>query len=438
MPAHYRYSRWRWQSTPRPVTVTPAALIAAGLVPKYSASVSQGLSPSQSPSTYTPMGLAGQSEFMASGGGGAEIGPVTRHQADYLINQSPTSLASMMAQAEAAGTWGWHFRDKNTNAPLNGITYPKASMDPSGSPTPYFPFPWSLNNDNDPPPLGTRLRTLQWDSAHQPALNYVPFLLTGDPYYLEGLQFQVGANMFDLAWVNSGRHSHNSYGAIRAHAWSLRTDASAVLATPDTVPNWLLPKSYYTTWLEDNRQWCLDTFVNGTGTQRTIIRTMEMDYGNNDEAPAGPAGTYAQVYMEGYEGIIIGWVARNFPAWLPVHTWKTGSVIARTNGTSGWIRAWVSPYRQNLRATTASPFLDWAGSWSLTQSRYGLTYADSNTSVEHGDVTYSSISRADLAQAVTNGVPGALTCYNWLDGQLTTNMHSPGGGAIDYQWCIAP
>jgi hypothetical protein len=29
------------------------------------------------------------------------------------------------------------------------------------------------------------------DGAHQPALSYVPFLLTGDSYYLENLQRQV-------------------------------------------------------------------------------------------------------------------------------------------------------------------------------------------------------------------------------------------------------
>ena len=34
-PKHYYYSRWRWQSAPRPVTTTVAELLAAKLVPPY-------------------------------------------------------------------------------------------------------------------------------------------------------------------------------------------------------------------------------------------------------------------------------------------------------------------------------------------------------------------------------------------------------------------
>ena len=33
VPKHYYYSRWRWQSAPRPVTATVADLLAAKLVP---------------------------------------------------------------------------------------------------------------------------------------------------------------------------------------------------------------------------------------------------------------------------------------------------------------------------------------------------------------------------------------------------------------------
>src|SRR6266404_1318641 len=35
VPKHFYYSRWRWQSAPRPVIATVADLIAAGLLPKY-------------------------------------------------------------------------------------------------------------------------------------------------------------------------------------------------------------------------------------------------------------------------------------------------------------------------------------------------------------------------------------------------------------------
>ena len=83
-----------------------------------------------------------------------------------------------MAQGEAASTVPWIVRDEKTGAPLDVIAYPKASLyGPRGS-DPFIP---SLQGPVTP------------DSAHQPALAYLPFLLTGDPYHLESLQFQAGS-----------------------------------------------------------------------------------------------------------------------------------------------------------------------------------------------------------------------------------------------------
>ena len=36
VPKHYWFSRWRWQSAPRPIIAKPRDLIAAGLLPSYS------------------------------------------------------------------------------------------------------------------------------------------------------------------------------------------------------------------------------------------------------------------------------------------------------------------------------------------------------------------------------------------------------------------
>ena len=57
VPQHFWFARWRWQSAPRPVTTTPAALITAGLLPHYDAST-LGVFAKTSPAyTYTPMTL---------------------------------------------------------------------------------------------------------------------------------------------------------------------------------------------------------------------------------------------------------------------------------------------------------------------------------------------------------------------------------------------
>src|SRR5690606_24571816 len=75
------------------------------------------------------------------------------------------------------------------------------------------------------------------DIAHQPNLVYVPYLVTGDLYYLEELQFWAMYNSFSS---NPG-YRDNVKGLlhpeqVRAQAWGLRTIAEAAYITPDIHP----------------------------------------------------------------------------------------------------------------------------------------------------------------------------------------------------------
>ena len=55
VPNHFWFARWRWPQSPYPVTVTPAALIASGLLPHYDASVLGKYGKAYAAYTYTPM-----------------------------------------------------------------------------------------------------------------------------------------------------------------------------------------------------------------------------------------------------------------------------------------------------------------------------------------------------------------------------------------------
>ena len=69
------------------------------------------------------------------------------------------------------------------------------------------------------------------DTAHQPSFAFVPYLVTGDHYYLEELQFWTLFNLFasnsgyrelwPRVWVKSDQ--------VRGQAWSLRTLGEVVL-----------------------------------------------------------------------------------------------------------------------------------------------------------------------------------------------------------------
>ena len=58
VPHHYWFSRWRWQSAPRPVIAKVKDLIASGKLPPYDESAGNGTLRPTRPSTYQIMELA--------------------------------------------------------------------------------------------------------------------------------------------------------------------------------------------------------------------------------------------------------------------------------------------------------------------------------------------------------------------------------------------
>ena len=175
VPKHFWFSRWRWQSAPRPAIGKTKELIAAGLLPPYTEGAGRAAAPP--PREYTIMGLAGLEPGMPTTGDRDDIGPVTEPQARWICTGARDALATMIAQAEASGTFPWNMRDEKTGAPFNFDQYPKGG--------------WFSDAPNMSNPFIPSLRTnMVVDWAHHPALAYVPFLATGDPHYLERCSYR--------------------------------------------------------------------------------------------------------------------------------------------------------------------------------------------------------------------------------------------------------
>lgn len=431
VPMHYGYSRWRWQSTKREVRENVPDLIARGLLPNYTEALAAQCPPSQA-HTYITMGLAGITGSMTGTGERPDIGPVTEYQGDYIC--TGRNLETVIAQGEACGTFPNHWRDKATGAWADVINnHPKASQYNSGSPDPFWPTDWKLNPDN-----GDRVATIQLDTAHMPAVSYLPWILTGDPYYLEELQAQVIFDIISQPW--NGRE-FNIWFAIRAHAWALRSVAQAALTTPADAPDWMLPKSYFENYMNSNRDWLLNGFVNNTASQYSVFASTEKSFGDNDESPQAPQSTYSQTYMEEFELFIFAWIVRmGFEDWKPIVEWKAKNTIGRTNGTSGWIRAISTPYRQLLKAAKADPFFgNWIDSWNLTQQRYNLTYTDPNTLPSGGDdISYPSYTEGALASARSIGIADANAPHDWIHSEVERLIDESPNRYRARKWCVAP
>jgi hypothetical protein len=304
------------------------------------------------------------------------------------------------------------------SAPLDIYTYPTAtSYSPNGA-SPYIP--WAVGTTG-----------IELDTSHEPDLGYVPFLLTGDPYALEELQFTVTYNVIKQPFAYRG--SFNITGAVRAHAWALRTLVNAATATPDAVPAWLKPRAYFKKMLDANRDWMLTKFVNNPKAPFATLDVMS-------DAEGSPAvGNVAAdcaiaPWMEDFEAAALGWaVLLGHRDWMPILAWKMKCTIARTNGTSGWNRSTPVAYWMGIRASKDLPYLSWAECWALNV-KLGVV-KESDPAHLSTDPTYPSYALGALAIASAVGVPGAKPCYDWLRGEIAAQTSR--GRPIRRKWSIA-
>ena len=105
---------------------------------------------------------------------------------------------------------------------------------------------------------------------------------------------------------------------------------------------------------------------------------------------------------------------------------------ARTGTSSGWVRAYATPYRVILRPErTASLVRSWSEAWSLTQSVTGIpSVADPNKWVDP-DMTYLAYTRSALAIAQSIGTIGVDENLTWATAQLRN-----AGWRTAYKWRI--
>lgn len=241
---HFHHARWRklfwWGDTPEVhVRHNTAYLIASRAVPNYDQSVvvaetvlSAMGSGWTGPKTE-PMGIGAAEPYMPTTGGRGDIGLLPMWSAMYLLSMDKRAKDVMLGTADLAGSWSSHYRDKTTDLPVSLLNHPYMTIlgHPGDTKNPvtgqYEAFPTCATTSSCASPY-------MHDTAHQPNFAYLPYLVTGDYYYLEELQFWA---MYDVFSSNPGyRGNINGLLAtdqVRGQGWSLRTLSEAAYITPD-------------------------------------------------------------------------------------------------------------------------------------------------------------------------------------------------------------
>jgi hypothetical protein len=202
------------------------------------------------------------------------------------------------------------------------------------------------------------------DSAHMPACEYVPYLLTGDPYYLEILQHQAAHTV--VAAQNAPVHT-GANRQPRDSGWSARTLSQAARVSLDNPPSWLLPRSVWQTAIERwEPLWRADTTDNASDPGRQVLHQIAYDVTNVLYQP-----WQEDIALDG-----VAWLALLHPgsAWKEDLAWLVQQSMARLTDGSGWPPTVPTCYTaQDRPGGGQALYGSWAECWAATMPTLGMT-----------------------------------------------------------------
>jgi hypothetical protein len=354
---HLHHARWRktfwWNGAAPEVNVkhNTAYLIGTRALPNYDQTITipetslAALKTKWTGAITEPMGIGLATPYMPQTGGRDDIGLLPAWGATWLLSMDRRAREVTLGTADGAGSWSAHYRDKNTDRPVSLLDYPYMTIYGRATDTfnpatrKYESFPTCATSTSCTSPY-------THDSAHEPSLAYLPYLLTGDYYYLEELQFWAMWNVF------ASNPGYRQYAKgivlaeqVRAQAWILRTLAEAAYITPDSDRL----KSHFNQIMNNNLDWFNATYTNNASANQLGVLV-------NGYAIAYSNGTGIAPWQDDFFTSAIGHAADlGFTKAEPLLAWKAKFPVSRMTATGAcWIDGAI--YSMIIRDSSTSPF----------------------------------------------------------------------------------
>jgi hypothetical protein len=383
-----------------------AYLIRAGVLPNYdlTSGIDSGYIDSYATTNVAPLANPGWDPAMPSGGHRDDIGAMPGWYARWLKCQSWEAARQGITMANGAGSIPWHHWDPVKEDYLSLKDFPSL---------------WIDNSDRGESDLQPKVPEGPWylDNAHAPAVGFVPYLLTGDRYYLDQINAQASRQVFGM-WdeprkdgkgiVMTGTDAFE----VRAQVWTFRSIIEAAWANPDSSPT----KKY---WLEvyDNNiahilTWVMPTWTEAAGELAGYHYGV---YGYTQMAP------WQQDYYVSVLGMAFGLRVRNSSAPLKIAKWAQRFQIGRfTHQADGF--GWSSG--GGYQITIASAPYTWLNTWPELGS---ANDARNDLPTDGSDFTALGLMMlATIYNITSNGE--ALAAYNALKAK-----NAAGAQTSDYQ-----
>ena len=230
------------------------------------------------PGWGNPFATNGVTQFMPATGARGDIGFTTSANTAWLMTQDIRVASYALGQAETASSVPWNMWDAQHGTWLSVDNYPQLWTDyRGGTGTPGDAASTGLTQQPD------GLGGWSLDSAHQPDLSFVPYLLTGERWMLDNLNAQASWNVVGQWPVVRGEDGDLVVkdNQVRGAAWSLRQIDEAAWASPDGSAE----KAYFTSVSEANWSWLVAQIPAWTAEQGEAHGWLPGVYGADGALP---------------------------------------------------------------------------------------------------------------------------------------------------------
>ena len=430
---HYHHARWRklfwWSQAGAPavhVRHNSAYLMSTKAVSNYDQTVKvteatlNSLAAQITSLNTGPMKAGPVVNYMPTTGGRGDIGPLPAWSAAYLLSTDKRAYSSMMAAADGAASWSVHYRDENTGYPLRLDNSVNRNITNHGNLATRGPLPVPRCANNDNTLCATPLTA---DAAHQPSLVYLPYLLTGDHFYLEELQFWAAFNPLGTDPGNRGYElGLVRYMQLRAQAWSLRTLGHVAYITPDQH----YMKSYWNTQLNNNLDYFHTSFVSKNPNQLGV-------YDGSGVGMADP-GMQPAAWQDDFFTWSMGYLTElGFAKAKPIFDWKAKYPVGRMTAPGYcWIEA--TPYILPFRPAAGQPVFTSFADLYKNLFKGGVTDDGLNVLHHPTGIDYLSLPCGGQAQADWRTVTGKFV---WAKGRMLGYADSTVGYPANMQPALA-
>lgn len=358
----------------------------------------------------TPMQAGVITQYFPMTGGRADIGPLPRWTATYIVSQDDRPRKAMFLAAEEAAAIPVHYRDEQTGLPLSVVQRPNVTV--------------MFGNSSPQVPAASGSTIWTPDTSHQASFSYVPYLLTGDAFHQDEMMFWASWN------VAGGNPEYRGYAKgllnwdqLRGQAWSLRSLAEAAFALPDNHPM----KAYYQGVLRNNLDWYVSNYK--PGSTMSALGAIKNPYHDRNTSP----------WQSDFMGTVLAFIAgqgeaQALTALQEVSKFTVGRFL---NDANGFCAAQAGGYYWDWRDSSGAQYTTW-------RAFYNANYPDKanlpcSNSPDEGyprlAIGYAAYARGMLAAAANNNVSNASTAYaRWKS--MTPLMDAD--LAKDPTWAIKP